>query len=391
MRMAWHLITCEYPPDIGGISDHTAHLAGGLAAAGEEVHVWCPGPRVPDDLPRDGTSTGATRDSRDGVRIHAAMGMFGRSDLVRAGASLDACPGPRRLLVQWLPHGYGRRSLNLAFCLWVAGRARRGDHVELMVHEPFLELSAGRPRHLVMALVHRLMTVVLLRAVHRVWMSTPAWESRLRPFALGRAIEMRWLPVPGCENLREIDVPRPAPEPSRRPLVGHFGSYGPLVTSMLEPRLARVLSAPSRPDAMLLGAGSETFATAFLAAHPEFSGRVRASGVLAPHVLAATLASCDVLLQPYPDGITVRRTSAMAGLAQGCAIVTTTGHLTEGSWAEHGAVALVPLLDVEGFAACAERLLTDQETRVRLGVTARAVYGERFSVDRLVRTLRAAA
>ena len=37
--MSWHLITCEYPPDIGGISDHTAQLASGLAAAGDEVHV----------------------------------------------------------------------------------------------------------------------------------------------------------------------------------------------------------------------------------------------------------------------------------------------------------------------------------------------------------------
>jgi len=145
------------------------------------------------------------------------------------------------------------------------------------------------------------------------------------------------------------------------------------------------------PDAVLLGRGSEAFAAAFLAGHPEFVGRVRASGVVPPDVVAGTLASCDVLLQPYPDGITVRRTSAMAGLAQGRPIVTTTGHLTEPSWAEQGAVALVPVLDVEGFAASAEHLLTDAEERARLGARARTVYHAHFSVGHLVRTLLAVA
>ena len=387
--MAWHLITCEYPPDIGGISDHTAQLAGGLAAAGEDVHVWCPGRSGSADASR---AEGASHESPGaGVRVHAVMGAFGLADLVCAGAALDACPGPRRILVQWLPHGYRQRSLNLGFCVWLAGRARRGDEVDLVVHEPFLELAARPVRHLAMALVHRLMTVVLLRAVHRVWVSTPAWESLLRPFALGRPLEIRWLPVPGCEGLREADAPSRAAAPPRRPLVGHFGSYGALVAPLLDERLVRVLAGASRPDAILLGAGSTEFAAAFLAAHPEFVGRVRASGVIAPEEVAETLAACDVLLQPYPDGITVRRTSAMAGLAQGCSIVTTTGHLTEPSWAEQGAVALVPLHDVDGFAASAERLLADVDARARLGARARAVYHDHFSVDRLVRTLRAVA
>ena len=99
-----------------------------------------------------------------------------------------------------MPHGFGQRSLNLGFCLWVARRARAGDLVDVVVHEPYLEFGWGPLRHLTMAVVHRLMTAVLLRAADRVWISTPAWESRLRPYALGRAIEMRWLPVPGCET-----------------------------------------------------------------------------------------------------------------------------------------------------------------------------------------------
>ena len=45
---AWHLITCEYPPRTGGVSDYTRLVAEGLSEAGDEVHVWCP-PSVVDE------------------------------------------------------------------------------------------------------------------------------------------------------------------------------------------------------------------------------------------------------------------------------------------------------------------------------------------------------
>ena len=45
------IITCEYPPDVGGVADHTRGLAASLAATGVDVHVWCPpgGTAVPVD------------------------------------------------------------------------------------------------------------------------------------------------------------------------------------------------------------------------------------------------------------------------------------------------------------------------------------------------------
>ena len=40
--------------------------------------------------------------------------------------------------------------------------------------------------------------------------------------------------------------------------------------------------------------------------------------------VAADLNACDVLVMPYEDGASLRRGTLMAGLANGCAIVTTT-------------------------------------------------------------------
>ena len=374
--MSWHLITCEYPPDVGGISDHTAQLAAGLAAAGDEVHVYCPGPQRP--------ASGA-------VRVHAVLGTFSSADLARTDRELDAATGPRRLVVQWVPHGFGQRSLNLGFCLWVARRARAGDLVDIVVHEPYLEFGWTPVRHLAMALMHRLMTTVLLRAADRVWISTPAWESRLRPYALGRAIEMRWLPVPGCET--RVGVPGDTPtifEAPGRPLVGHFGTYGEAVAAMLEERLPGVMDGSSRPALLLLGAGGDAFATRLLARYPRWRGQVHATGYQSPEVLDGHLSACDVLMQPYPDGITVRRTSAMAAMARGRAMVTTTGHLTEPLWAEQQAVVLVDVGDAMRFTAEVDRLLRDLPARRQLELRARAAYEANFSVDRLIHTLRAA-
>src|SRR6185295_20387626 len=113
-----------------------------------------------------------------------------------AGQGLDKFPAPRRLLVQWVPQGYGYRSLNLPFCLWLWHRARfKKDRVEVMVHEPFLAYGEGSPKQDLAAVVHRLMVRVLLNAASHVWVSIPDWETQLRPYA-NENKSFSWLPVP---------------------------------------------------------------------------------------------------------------------------------------------------------------------------------------------------
>ena len=149
-HMTWHLITADNPPQVGGVSDYSRLIAEGLADAGDDVHVWCP--------PRSAGPEGLR------VKIHPELGRIGLRDLRALDCLLDKFAPPRRLLVQWVPHGFGWHSMNLSFCLWVHRRARRGDRIELMVHEPFLEFRSGRVHHGVMAAIHRLMTIVLLNA-----------------------------------------------------------------------------------------------------------------------------------------------------------------------------------------------------------------------------------
>ena len=111
--MHWHLVTGEFPPQPGGVSDYTLSVARGLASAGESVHVWCP------------TSSGPAPQV-PGVVVHATAGTWSREDIARVDRELDATPRPRRLLVQWVPHAYGQRSMNVGFCRWVRRRGRQG-------------------------------------------------------------------------------------------------------------------------------------------------------------------------------------------------------------------------------------------------------------------------
>ena len=96
------------------------------------------------------------------------------------------------------------------------------------------------------------------------------------------------------------------------------------------------------------------------------------------------------LIQPYPDGVTSRRTSVMACLSQGRAVVTTAGRLTEPLWPASGAVALA---DVARFRRAWPRPSRCSPMRAPARSSARArrqLYLDTFSVDRVVTTLRAA-
>jgi glycosyltransferase involved in cell wall biosynthesis len=384
----WHFITPEYPPELGGVSDYTCQLAAGLAGQGDEVHVWCPnGTSEPSD---DGCHAGARS-----VTVHRQCGSFAPADLRSVGVRLDRFPAPRRVLVQWVPHGYGYRSMNLAFCWWLWRRAvRHGDRVELMVHEPFLAFDWASPRQNVAALIHRWMTILLLRAASRVWISIPGWERVLRVYALGREIKFQWLPIfsnipVAADPAQTLEVRRRYAD-SGRLLIGHFGTFGTGVTSLLGPILSALSSDPVDQTILLMGEGSQQYRRELIQKEPRLESKIQATGQLTAGELAHHLSACDLLLQPYPDGVSSRRTSVMAGLGNGKPIVTTTGWLTEPLWLESNAIALAPAGDTEAFLKQVRRLRQESAERLRVGSAAAKLYQERFDISHTISSLRQA-
>jgi glycosyltransferase involved in cell wall biosynthesis len=160
------------------------------------------------------------------------------------------------------------------------------------------------------------------------------------------------------------------------------------MTPMLEAVFTQILTEDPNVSAVCLGSGSDQFVRALVATVPKIRGRIVGTGRISRSDAALTLSACDLVLQPYPDGVTTRRTSVMASLVNARAVLTTTGHLTEPVWADTGAVALIPALDDDAFVATARALLANDDDRAALAARGARVYGERFALDHTIRTLR---
>ena len=382
-RLCWHIFG-EYPPQPGGVSDYTSLVAAGLAEHGDEVHVWCGSSSNADSQPKF-----------PGVVVHRDLGEVSPSDLRRVGEQLDRFPAPRRILVQWVPHAYGRRAMNVGFCRWLLHRASRsGDTVEIMAHECFLRF--GRTwKQTAAAAVQRWMTILLMRAVERVWISIPEWEDLFRPYTLGRKVVFEQLPIPSnipvLHNPEAVESIRRRYAPGGEILMGHFGTHGRPITSILEPILTTLGEEPTGQSILLIGVGSEEFRAELTNRKPALEPLVHATGALSAADLSAHLAACDLIIQPYPDGVSSRRGSLMAALAHGRPIVSTYGELSAPFWKESGVLALAPVGDVAPFVKLVRELSRDASARERMGRAAKKFYDERFALSHTVRSIRGAA
>jgi glycosyltransferase involved in cell wall biosynthesis len=369
-RPCWALLTGEYPPAEGGVADYTEQLAHALAAAGDEVHVLAPAP---------------TAAAADGVRVHALAGRFGWRARRQAEEVLRSLPSAR-IVVQYVPHAYGWRAMNLGFARWLAGRHTPRPWV--MFHEVAVRAEAGatRRRRLLAATTQR-MARQLAMAAERNLVSTPGWAEWLAALA-PEARRGEWLPVPSNLPMAEPGTAaevRARLTPPEGWLIASFGRFELPQRQRLGWSLRALLERHTRAAAVLIGGGGEAMRAIVLRNAPALAPRLHASGRLGAAAAAAHLAASDLVLQPYPDGVSGRRGTAMAALAQGVCLLTDAGESTEPVWRASEAVALAS----EGeWLATAEALLEDAPRRRRLGDAGRRLYVEQFALPHTVRRLR---
>jgi len=372
----WHLVTGEFPPDCGGVGDYSADLAQALAAAGDTVHVWTVRP--------------ASARQGDGIVVHGLPDRFGRRSRSTLEAAWQATPGI--VLLQYVPNALGARGANLPFCLWLHGVHRAGADVRVMFHEPYFYFTLVRPWRNALALVQRAMAATLLRAADTIYMSTETWMRYLRQSDGHRRFQTLPIPssIPSSPSRALVDSYRAQIAGYESVVIGHFGTYGDHVGAELLAVLPAIHALLPAARFALVGAGSREFLDRLHPRAPDVASRAWASGRVSGNDVSALLRACDLLVQPYPDGITTRRTSAMAGLKNGVAIVTTSGELTERVWTESGAVALVPAGDSNAFAQAVARLTDDAGARSALAAAGARAYERHFSMPHTIAMLREA-
>lgn len=363
------LLAGEFPPEPGGVSDHTRLLAEVLVSFGIVPVVLC------------GGSAGHSQEW--GVRVHRVAGGFGPMRWPAMARVLNGRAGRRAVWVQYAPHSMGMRGMNLPLALWLAWRAWfHGDRLVVYFHEVAFPFS-GPWRHRLLSVAQNLMAGIVAASASVALVTTQAWLPRLAALGL-RPCAVKLLPVfsnlpeevnPGAVEARRA---RWLAETGADRLVAHFGTYGGGVAALMVDTLA-AFPRHSRAVFLLLGRR----AAAWLANHARepWASRCRVVNETDAMALAETLSACDAALQPYPDGVTTRRGSVMSALALGVPVVSNLGPLSDRCWAaESPCAGLAPRPEGEELAGELAGLLNRQPSeRANLGTRGRSWYRQSAS------------
>jgi glycosyltransferase involved in cell wall biosynthesis len=364
----WHIITGEYPPKRGGVGDYTYLLARALAEVGDDVHIWTPG------VSRDVNELAP-------IGLHVLPPHFGLRWLLALHRGLAAMGNEATVLVQYVPHMYGWKAMNLAFCFWLALQ-RKKKTIWVMFHEVAFPFRSHQPlKHDLLAVVHRLMAWIVLRSAAKSFTSIEPYKALLTKLAPRAQIEILRLfsnvpfgnTLPGLRRSQGNHV---------RPLVGMFSSFAKDTREVLNYTLPALLK-DSTFDLLLVGPGAN-FIRHFSRKYPMFKHRLYTSGRVNALEAGPYIQTCDVLVQLYPEGACGARGTFTAALASGVPVVTTAGPLTESLFS--GAVAFAEDKP-QALRHAIETLLADKAAARNLGVLSRRLYEDHFDLSVAVAAL----
>jgi glycosyltransferase involved in cell wall biosynthesis len=304
------------------------------------------------------------------------------NDLVRLLATYDS------VVLQYNPFMWGRWGFApwLPFALTALRRRRRRPVISLMVHEPYVPMVNWR--WALMGVWQRAQLESLRVAADVVFASIEAWADMLSR----RRVARLTVHLPVGANFPDKRDARPL---IRQHLglddgalvLAAFGTANPSRHLNYVVASANALARRRIPVFLLnLGADAPQLSSLDVRVH------VHEPGQLPESDLASYLASADIFLAPFIDGVSTRRGSMMAALQHGLPIVGTAGPLTDDAL-RHApkALRLTPVDDPNAFVEAVCELACDEEQRLRMGQDARALYEGSFDwpvlAHRLVNTL----
>ncbi len=367
-------ITGEYPPMSGGVGAYTAELGAALAHRGWRVSVLTSGAAQPVSSSSDSSSNSVP--SSAPISVYPILDRWGWNILG------DALQWAKVTGADWVHVQYQISAFQMHPAILLAPDwwHRQGVRVAWTYHDilvPYLFPKAGT----------RLRRWVTDRpaAVSDLTIATNAGDAQhLRPLARNLAT------IPIGSNIRAIGFTDEECHARRFQrgyaqddvVVGYFGflnrSKGAMV---LVETLARLL--PDLPTLRLLMIGEQVGASdssnqvylqevkAALDAHG-LTDRVIWTGYQPDAEVSADLVACDLLFMPYLDGASLRRGTLMAGLAHGCAIVTTTPSVPIPELVDGRDLLYVPPGDAVASAVALLELVRQPALMIKLRENARA-------------------
>lgn len=362
------ILTARIPPVRCGVGDHTVNLAEALTKKGAVVEV---------------VTAAAQASSVPGTaftvkNVVPSWSWRGMRDLFRhvKAAEYDV------LVVQWVPHLYHPLGMALALPFTLSLLAAKGVRIHLMVHEPWVSFTS--PKLILPGLIQRFAMGLLLKASPKVGVSIEAWTSLLKDKFPRFADRIHNLPV--FSNIPVVENPQLTESlrsgiPSNAHILGIFSLAGSgKMYPFIEAAWERILDSNENAFFVMVGA-SEEEAKKYLP-HLRLQERCRFTGFLRPEEVSAWLQVMDVMVAPFVDGVSSRRTSVLAALAHGVPVLTTRGRLSDRVFLEDGPLVLSHL-DKDAFSNELVALLQDEIRRRKLAALAKPFYEKHFSIERV--------
>jgi glycosyltransferase involved in cell wall biosynthesis len=288
------------------------------------------------------------------------------------------------VFVQYNPFSYGRWGFapSMIAALWRLRLRHRRPRIALMVHEPYVPMTTWRS--VLMGLWQRLQLRLLARAADHVFCSTELFAKQLA--ARHYSPRVRHLPV--ASNLPDMRRFRAAERdrlgvPDAGLVVAMLGTGHPSrLAGHLERAVKAITDGGDSVTVLNLGDGAPTL-------RGQTSGvRIHEPGRQPADALARQLASADLFLAPFVDGVSTRRTSVMAALQHAVPVVGTDGSITDSLLRRHrDAICLIPVDGAERFADAAAGLVLDPDRRQALGQAGRTLYEQCLDWPIIARSL----
>jgi glycosyltransferase involved in cell wall biosynthesis len=277
--------------------------------------------------------------------------------------------GSDAVLLQYNPFSYGHRGVAPRLPPHWRRVAASAGRAVVVVHEPYV--AATSPRFAALQALHRAQLHALLEAADAV--VAPSADAARR---IGGEVQV----IPVGSNLPDRLNERRAGRQALgvRPgetLVATFSASDAGRSARAVRDAVRAIAAHVGPVLLLrLGRAPEPLDDLGDAV------RVVISGPLPPQRVASLLATADLFLAPYADGVTTRRTTLMAALQHGLPVVGTDNGRSDEVLVRSPAIARAPL-DAAAFAGVAAELAADRGRLEAMSMAARVLYLEEFAWD----------
>jgi len=346
--VAW--VTPDYPPDRGGVSDHSSAMVNVLREAGHDVQVW--------SRPHE----------RGFARLNAELLAY----------------GPDLVVVAYVPLGYAPHTGGIApaFVLWCIGLRRRlRCEAILLAHEASLPAAyLWQNREFKLAALGAAQVgqfAVLVASFDSVLFSNMGTR-RLWAEGMPRSAH-RLHTIRICSNIPYHSSVDPAAELTAAgyavptPTILFFGTgHQSVLFDYVERAFLALLEIEPNAVLVIVGMTAEKLRQ-LCPSLADLGDRVLALGYVAAPQVSLWLQVAKLVLAPLFEGVSARKGTVMAALQHGQTVVTTRGMQTleDIAWDE---ICVLAPFDREAFAAAAVQTFRDPERRSAKGRAARAEY-----------------